>query len=312
MSYVNGIADGEAEVMARAVAGIEIKLLAAGAIAAGDDAGVVRLSGTFYPGLDGEGGVVGEGAEIDALDVADVAIGWAKRTKADGGIGIVRIIAWLIERGAEILGIVTAPAVVGNRAIRFVEAPIGDRIIGENGLGVADGGIGKDGEGSGGGIREAENVADRARVSGGVSELNGRENKGRVGSAGDGVGVVKQPLVRKRGRAAGGDRERGEIAEETSGGLWLLIDKGRAGRKQAIDVDSAGKGREIDFCIGYGGRDKFGISADGIARRELFGVPEFVGDILSVVGAEDAGPDGLISIAGELMRGPENAGSGIG
>ncbi len=92
-------------------AGVEIELFTTTAVAEGDDARIVRLSASFDPGLDGKDGTVRESAEINALNVSDVTVIWRQAAKAYGRVGIVRVVARLIQAHVEILSVVAAPGI---------------------------------------------------------------------------------------------------------------------------------------------------------------------------------------------------------
>ena len=132
-----------------------------------------------------------------------------------------------------------------------------------------------------------------------------------VGS-GDGIGCI-QPVgggeCRRRlqyivTKPVGGPRNDGVIARDPDAEQWP--------RQQAIDIQSVREGRQIHFAIGHSRRTKLGKVPDGIAGTDLLGVPKFGRDTLGIVRAQDAGADGLVSVARILMGGPQNSSAGIG
>src|SRR5262249_23723092 len=142
---VTGVTNGKPEVMsAPTAAGIEIELLAAVAVAVGYNARGRELRAAVNPRFHRKRCIIGERAEINSLDVADVTVDRRKLADSDGEIRVVGIVAGQAEIDVEVLAVMTTPGIVGDGAVCFVQSPIGNGIVRNNSLRVADGGTGQD------------------------------------------------------------------------------------------------------------------------------------------------------------------------
>src|SRR5262249_36662321 len=135
--------------------------------------------------------------EIDSLDVADVTVNRGKLADPDGKIGVIRAVTREPEIDVEVLAVVAAPGIVGDRSVCLVQSPVSKRIVGGDSLSVAYCGGGQDGERCVSGIGRALAVGNGAAISARVVELRSTDEIAGIGCTWDVVRCIEVPLIRQ-------------------------------------------------------------------------------------------------------------------